>query len=174
MRWVSRSVLVLIVMIMSLTGQGLLQGTSAQDATPAASPGAGAQEGFSARTLALGTVDILSPGTGSLAIGRIVVAPGVTVPFDATDPAATLFVVSTGELTFRIAGPVSVARKADKGTPAAAELEPIAADTEFTMGEGDSVLFPPATGGEMRNSSDAEATALVATLAVLGAATPTP
>ena len=38
---------------------------------------------------------------------------------------------------------MKVARGVEAGTPAPTEPEEIAANTEFTMSDGDSALFPP-------------------------------
>jgi len=86
MRWISHSVLVLIVMLTALAGSGVPRSTSAQDATPDASPRAGQGEGFAARTLAVRTMDVLRPGTAALALGRIVVAPGRWCPLTRAIP----------------------------------------------------------------------------------------
>jgi hypothetical protein len=174
MRLAPLGVLLIALVMTALAGRSLPPGVAAQESTPAASPEAGQVEGLTANTLAAGTFDVLSPGTAALALGRIAVAPGAVVPFDPSDPAADLILVTTGELTFRVEAPMSVARKADPGTPDPTEPEAIEAGTEFTLGEGESALFPPATGGEMRNDGDQEATAWVASLAVVSAPPGTP
>jgi hypothetical protein len=175
MRWVSLGLLLIVLLMSALGGQGQGLDAAAQD-TPAASPTADQPAGITANTLAAGSMDVLSPGTASLALGRIAVAPGAVVPFDPADLSADLLLVTTGALTFRVEAPMSVARKAGRGTPAPAEPEAIPADTEFTLREGESALFPPATGGELRNDGSEEATAWVASLAVLSTtpATPSP
>ena len=52
----------------------------------------------------------------------------------------------------------------------------MAANTEFTLRNGDSALFPGAMGGEVRNDGADEATAWVVDIVHLteAAATPTP
>jgi hypothetical protein len=167
MRWVSIGVLLVAFVLTALASQGGLSRVDAQESTPAASPEAGQLEGLSANTLAAGELDVLSPGTAALALGRITVAPGAVVPFDAADLAADLILVTTGELTFRVEAPMSVARKSEPGTPAPEAPEAIEAGTEFTLREGESALFPPSTGGEMRNDGTEDATAWIASLAVV-------
>jgi hypothetical protein len=167
MRRVSVGVLLIAFVLTALASQSLPSVVDAQESTPAASPEAGQIEGLSANTLAAGELDVLSPGTAAIALGRISVAPGAVVPFDPGDLAADLILVTTGELTFRVEAPMSVARKSDPGTPAPAAPEAVEAGTEFTLREGESALFPPSTGGEMRNDGDAEATAWLASLAVV-------
>jgi hypothetical protein len=52
----------------------------------------------------------------------------------------------------------------------------VAADTEFTLRDGDSALFPGAMGGEVRNDGEQVASAWVVDIVHLtdAAATPTP
>jgi hypothetical protein len=175
MRWVSFAVLLITLTITAFVGQGRQSGVLAQS-TPAASPEAGQIKGLGAHTLAAGTLDVFQPGTASLDLGRITLDPGTVVPFNPNNQTADLLLVTTGELTFRVAAPMTVARKAERGTPTPPAPEAIAANTEFTLHEGESALFPPATQGEMRNNGSKEATAWVASLGVTSsaAATPTP
>ena len=74
-------------------------------------------------TLASGTIQILSPGTANLALGRIKFAPGATLPFDPTDPSVDLVFMTSGTLTFRVEQPMSVARGVKAGTPVPTEPE---------------------------------------------------
>ena len=159
-----------------LASQGMNLSTQAQDATPPSDQQAGAPEGVSFVTFASGTIEVLSPGTANLALGRIRVAPGATLPFDPTDPSVALLFMSAGTLTFRIEAPMSVARGGRGGTPVPTEPEDIPAGTEFTMGDGDSALFPPNTAGEVRNDGAEDAVALVTNVALFtsDASTPTP
>jgi quercetin dioxygenase-like cupin family protein len=148
----------------------------AQDATPSSEQQAGAPEGVSFVTLASGTIEVLSPGTANLVLGRARLDPGASIPFDPTDPSVDLVYMSSGTLTFRIDAPMTVARGVSAGTPVPAEPEEIPANTEFTMSDGDSALFPPNAAGEVRNDSNEEATAWVTNVALFttAAATPTP
>src|SRR5918998_3701176 len=133
----------LITLVLAIVAsQGMFPSTQAQDATPPAEQ-AGAPEGVSFVTLASGTIEVLSPGTANLVFGRIRLAPGATLPFDPTDPSVDLVYMSTGTLTFRVEEDMTVARGARDGTPAPTEPEAIPANTEFTLSDGDSALFPP-------------------------------
>ena len=71
---------------------------------------------------------------------------------------------------------MTVARAPRAGAPAPTKPEEIAANTEFTLRDGDSALFPPNAAGEVRNDGDEEATAWVTNVALFtnAAATPTP
>ena len=157
-------------------GQGMNPSTMAQDATPPSEQQGGAPEGVSFVTLASGSIEVLSPGTANLVLGRIRLAPGATVPFDPTDPSVDLVFVAGGTLTFRVDAPMTVARGVSAGTPVPTEPEAIEAGTEFTMSDGDSALFPPNASGEVRNDGDEDATAWVTNVALFttDASTPTP
>src|SRR5215211_4558255 len=90
------------LMIATIAGLGMNLGTQAQDATPPAGQRGGAPEGVSFVTLASGTIQVLSPGTANLVLGRIRLASGATLPFDPTDPSVDLVYMSSGTLTFRV------------------------------------------------------------------------
>jgi quercetin dioxygenase-like cupin family protein len=121
-------------------------------------------------------MELLEPGTATVGFGRITLAPGGSVPFDPNDPSAVLVYIASGEVTIRVETEMTVARGVAAGTPMPTEPEAVAANTEFTLLEGDSALFPPAISGEARNDGTEEAVAWVVTLAHLSeaAATPTP
>jgi quercetin dioxygenase-like cupin family protein len=176
MRRASAVALLVTLVFALLASQGMNPSTSAQDATPPSGQQAGPPEGVSFVTLASGTIQILSPGTANLALGRIKFAPGATLPFDPTDPSVDLVFMGSGTLTFRVEAPISVARAGQAGTPVPTEPEDFAAGTEFTMSEGDSALFPPNASGEVRNDGDEDATAWVTNVALFTteAGTPTP
>jgi len=168
--------LLIPLVLAAVVGLGINPGTHAQDATPPSGQQGGAPEGVSFVTLASGTIEVLSPGTANLALGRVRIAPGATLPFDPTDPSVALLYMSGGTLTFRVEADMTVARGARAGTPVPTEPEAIPANTEFTLSDGDSALFPPSTAGEVRNDGDEDATAWVTNVALFttGAATPTP
>lgn len=168
-----RFALLLSLMLLGLVSLTPVAGTKAQDATPAATPG-GMEEGINLAPLARGSMEILAPGTADLAMLRVRLDPGATLPFDPNDPSVALLYMTSGELTFRVEAPMTVARAVGAGTPVPEEPEAIPAGTEFTMRDGDSALFPPLTAGEARNDGDEEATALVANIAVRSSGTPTP
>ena len=163
---------VLLVVVLALLGS--LAPTAAQDATPAAEQAAGTPDDATFRAVAAGLIEVLAPSTANVVLGRISLAPGASLPFDPMDPSAILVYVATGELTFRVDVPMTVARGAGAGTPTPPEA--VAADTEFTLRDGDSALFPGAMGGEVRNAGTDQATAWVVDIVHVTdtAATPTP
>ncbi len=99
------------------------------------------------------------PATGDLSIARISFAPGTVFPMFAGDLTHGLAVIESGELTIRPGRPLVVTRAGALGTsmeeaggmavPPA--TEEIAAGQEVTVRAGDTVLFPPHVGGELRN-----------------------
>lgn len=153
-------------------GVGLQHGVLAQDATPAAD--GTPPEGATFRTLAVGSVEVLSPSTANLVLGRLSLNAGSSIPFDPNDPSAILVSIAQGELTFLVNVPMTVARAGTEGTPT--PPEEVTADTEFTLREGDSAIFPGSMTGEVRNDGAENASALVVDIIhlVTEDATPTP
>jgi hypothetical protein len=168
------SLRVFAFVVVLLTLLGSLGSAAAQEATPAAEQAAGTPEGATFRALAAGLIEVLEPSTANVVLGRISLAPGAAIPFDPTDPSAILVYMATGELTFRVDVPMTVARAGAVGTPT--PPEDVAADTEFTLREGDSALFPGTMAGEVRNAGTDEAAAWVVDIVhvIPAAATPTP
>ena len=162
---------VLLVVVLSLLSS--LGSAAAQDATPPSEPAAGTPEPATFRAVAAGSIEVLAPSTANVVLGRISLAPGASIPFDPMDPSAILVYMATGEMTFRVDVPMTVARGAGSGTPTPPEA--VAADTEFTLRDGDSALFPGTMAGEVRNAGTDEATAWVVDIVHLTevAATPT-
>ena len=154
-----------------LTLLGGLGTATAQEATPPA----GTADPATFRALAAGLIEVVEPSTANVVLGRITLQPGASIPFDETDPSALLVYMASGELTLRVEAAITVARAAGAGgTPT--PPEDVAADTEFTLGEGDSVLFPGTMAGEVRNAGTEPATAWVVDIVhvIAAAATPTP
>lgn len=174
MRWGWFVALLMLVGLAPVLTNGVTPQSLAQESTPAASPQAA--EGVTARAVASGSLEILSPGTAFLSLGRITLAPGAMIPFDPNDPAAVLLYVAAGELTFQVSAPMTVTRRIEPGSPVPSEPEQVAADTPFTLRDGDSALFPPALTGEVSNAGSEDASAWIVNLAhqPSTAATPTP
>jgi quercetin dioxygenase-like cupin family protein len=152
---------------------GLQGGAHAQDATPPAVDAT--PTGATFRALAAGSVEVLSPSTANLVMGRLSLDAGASIPFDPNDPSAILFFVSSGELTFHVNVPMTVARATgNSATPT--PPEEMAADDEFTLREGDSAIFPGSMTGDVRNDGAEDASALVVDIVhiVTAEATPTP
>jgi hypothetical protein len=166
-----RSFVLLVVVLMLL---GSFGPAAAQDATPASEQAAGTPEPAKFRAVAAGLIEVLAPSTANVVLGRFILEPGASIPFDPTDPSAILVYMQAGELTFRVDVPMTVARESRGGTPT--PPEDVAADTEFTLHEGDSALFPGTIAGEVRNAGTDEASAWMVDIVhvIEAAATPTP
>jgi hypothetical protein len=166
-----RSFVLLVVVLMLL---GSLGPAAAQDATPASEQAAGTPEPAKFRAVAAGLIEVLAPSTANVVLGRFILEPGASIPFDPTDPSAILVYMQAGELTFRVDVPMTVARESRGSTPT--PPEDVAADTEFTLHEGDSALFPGTIAGEVRNAGTDEASAWMVDIVhvIEAAATPTP
>src|SRR5215218_3187868 len=102
-----RLVVLLVVLLTMLAGLGP---AAAQDATPPSVPASGTPEAPTFRPLAAGSIEVLAPSTANVVLGRIILAPGARVPFDPADPSALLVYVTSGEMTFRVEVPMTVAR----------------------------------------------------------------
>jgi hypothetical protein len=165
---------VFALLVVLLTLLGSLSPAAAQEASPPAEQAAGTPEPATFRAVAAGLIEVLAPSTANVVLGRISLAPGASIPFDETDPSAIMVYMVTGELIVRVDVPMTVARGARAGTPT--PPEDVAADTEFTLRNGDSALFPGTMAGEVRNPGTDQATAWVVDIVHLIAAdaTPTP
>jgi quercetin dioxygenase-like cupin family protein len=168
-----------ILMTLLVSSALLITGTagvSAQEVTPAPGAQAGPPEGVTTRMVASGSLEVLAPGTAFLNFGRFTLAPGAVLLLNPMDPSAALVYPTSGELTFRVEAPMTIARRGALGTPVPPEPEAVDANTEFTLRAGDSALFPPLIAGEVRNDGSEPASAWVVNFAVFtdAASTPTP
>ncbi len=140
------------------------------------SPGAIAQEATPSTQAAV-TFDAVAfassiplPATGDVSVARISFAPGTGFPMAEIDPVHGLAVIESGELTLRAGRPLVVTRAGALGTamkPAGGMVVPpateeIATGQEVTVRAGDTALFPPHVGGELRNDGQ-ETTVVLAT-----------
>jgi hypothetical protein len=143
---------VVAVMLLGLVALGLTSTTRAQDATSLA--------GDLPFEIAPGvSADILPPSEDPPSLYRVRFAPGVTYELEPL-PVIDLVYAEAGTLTLRLDAPVTVVRAGETNMPG----EPIAADTEFTLGSGDYAVFPPNMRGEARNDGEDPAQVAVAEL----------
>ena len=138
----------------------------AQEATPGAEEMM--PEGITFEPLGLAT-GVTLPSVGELFAVRIGLEPGTAIPIEPGDPATVLGVIESGELTIHFEGPLTITRaeelggamgEAEAGGAFVPATETIPAGQEVTVGAGDSVLFPPNVGGEIRNDGQERAVAL--------------
>jgi quercetin dioxygenase-like cupin family protein len=153
-------IVVVLLSILALPAQPVIL---AQEATPGAEEFA--PEGVTFEPLALAT-GLALPSTGELFLARFGLEPGAALPLEPGDPAYALAAVESGALTIRVDGPLTVTRAeemagvmAEEGVPA---TETIAAGQEVTLSAGDSALFPPNAGGEIRNDGQEPVSGTVA------------
>ena len=85
-----RPSIVMAVVMTVIVAIGLLitgtDGVITQEVTPTPVQRGGQREGVTARAVASGSLEVLVPGTAFLSLGRIALKPGVSLPFDRTDP----------------------------------------------------------------------------------------
>jgi hypothetical protein len=148
--------LALVVLFRLCVGWG--PGASAQE--PFATPGPGEFEivpGQIARELAAGLVE--EPPTGPVHFGllRITVAPGSVFTGAADDPSVGLNLIESGELIVRLEAAATVIRTTGP--------EEVAAGAEFTLGPGESFIWPPNVAGELRNDGPEPVVQVVAFVA---------
>jgi quercetin dioxygenase-like cupin family protein len=147
--------------------------THAQEATPAAEEGMG-MEGLSFTLLGLAP-GVALPATADLEVARSTFAPGAGFPFDASDPVGALVIVEAGTLTITVqeqAWTISRGAAMEQAMASgemmpdmAGVLEEVPMGTEATLETGDVAFVPGSVTGEVRNTGQDEATALLILMA---------
>ena len=168
MRRLSLLLSVVIGLLLGMSALTAHPDVVAQEATPETEEFM--PEGVTFEPLALATGMAL-PSTGELFLARFGLEPGASLPIEEGDPAYALAVVESGELTIRFEGLLTVTRaeemgavmeEAEAGGAIVPAMEAIAAGQEVTLSAGDSVLFPPNAGGEIRNDGQERMVGIVA------------
>src|SRR5215212_5390281 len=126
-----------------------------------------------AEVLASGRIPAYPSEPAGMVLLHLRFEPEGRVLIPADDPGLDLVYVEAGAVTIHINVPVVAMRGAGLATPQAQAQEEFAADTEFTLRAGDSFVAPALSGGEMR-SIEAETRVLIAYVAPVPPATPTP
>jgi len=167
------SILVSVVVVLlagSLAYRGVVPGTIAQEATPAAGAITPELLGHGLPTAA--------PGF-DLSLYRVTLGTGAVVP-PHTHPGGSVVYVESGTLAFTsLEGEAYLLRAGTMATPDA-EGELLAADTEVMLTAGDALFFPDEHGDDARNAGDEPLVLLLANLHTEGEplltmmATPTP
>ena len=173
-----------VVLLVGMATMGAQPVALAQEATPAADEFM--PEGITFAPLAFAP-GLALPAPGDLDVARVSFDPGTGFPIEAGDPAFALAVIESGKLTVRQDGPLTVTRagalaaavsQQGAGVTSAPETEEISAGQEVTLEAGDSVLFSPHVGGEIRNDGQERTVVLVIFVgppeAMMGEATPAP
>ena len=167
MRYLSLVLAVAFTAIVGQMGAGPVPEMAAQESF--ATPGPGEFElvpGQIGRELAGGLVPEPPAAPVYLNLLRFTNAPGSVFTGTADDPSVGLILVESGEVTVRLEGPATITR--------ATGAEEVAAGTDFTLGAGESFLWPPFVAGELRNDGQEPAVTLLAYLAPVEGEAETP
>lgn len=144
--------------------------THAQSATPSAGE---MQEPEGVTFTALGIAPgVTLQGATDLTVARAEFQPGVGFPFDASDPGGALVIMESGALTIRVeeqgwmisrgAAMLQMMATPMTGEPdLSAILEPVAKGQEGTLQAGDVAYIPGSLTGEVRNTGQEPASALL-------------
>jgi quercetin dioxygenase-like cupin family protein len=161
----SRCIAFIAALLLVLSTPGLVL---AQEASPVAE---GMAEGVSLAVLAEGVIDELPPGPMEIGFARLTFAPGTRIDLD-PEPGAAFIAVESGTFTFTMTTVVQVAGVLVAGTPVATRVT--TAGVAFTVGPGESVVFPAFAEGEVRNDGPEPVVALAVFLGPPEDATATP
>ena len=139
----------------------------AQEATPSAEMG---MEGLTFTLLGV-VPGVTLPGAADLEVARVGFAPGAGFPIDARDPTGVLVIVESGTITAHVTEQVwTISRggalQQAMATAGAAPdltgvLEEIALGEEATLAAGDVAYVPGGVSGEVRNTGEEHAEALI-------------
>ena len=171
-RTVMHRLLVLVsVVAVALIGLAALGArTDAQEATPVTEV---VFDGVEPEVLASGLIPAYPPEPAGMVLLHLRFEPEGRVLIPADDPGLDLVYVEAGAVTIHINVPVVAQVGAGLATPQAQAREEVPAGTEFTLRAGDSFVAPALSGGEMR-SIEAETRVLIAYVAPVPPASPTP
>jgi hypothetical protein len=117
--------------------------------------------------LGSGLIPASPPLPAAIGLQRLTIAPGGHVDTPGDDPRLVFFTVEQGTLTVRNTVPAVVTR-------ASQHQETLPANTDFTMGPGDSTVSGPGSGGTLRNEGTGDVTLLAAILWPVRPSTPVP
>ena len=161
------------------------QRVTAQDATPAADEMG--MEGLTFTLLGLAP-GVTLPGAADLEVARVGFDPGAGFPFDPGDPTGALVIIESGTITAHVDGQAwaisrggaleQAMRSPDAAPDLTGVLEEIAMGEEATLEAGDVAYVPGGVSGEVRNTGEESASALIVLVGpagmTMGEATPTP
>ena len=127
----------------------------AQQSTPMAGPEM--PPGVTAEFLGGTPLAELPVNPGLVVLVRLTLEPGAVLPSEPNDPTGAFVVIESGALTTRSTGPLTVSRASEEDF----NMEPVAADTETTLGPGDALYVGPFQPTEVRNDGDEPAVFLL-------------
>ena len=123
--------------------------------------------GATPTALGSGLIPAYPPLPAAIGLQRLTIAPGGHVDTPGDDPRLVFFTVESGTLTVRNTVPAVVTR-------ASHAQETMPANTDVTLGPGDSTVSAPRSGGTLRNEGTGDVTLLAAIIWPVGAGTPVP
>lgn len=146
-------------------------GVAAQEASPPAQDAGQMPPGITFQPLGYADVPEM-PLPGFAVMVRVTIAPGASLPGDPSDPEFTFLYVESGALTVNADKPLTIMRAAAMAVDGAPEAA--VASTDVSLATGDSLGFPPNTGGVLRNDGTDSAVVLLVNIVPGGAGEATP
>jgi quercetin dioxygenase-like cupin family protein len=147
--------LIAVVVLFGLIAPRSLQQAVAQESTPMAGPEL--PPGVTAEFLGGAPLAELPTNPGLVVLVRLTLEPGAILPPEPNDPTGAFVVIESGALTTRATGPLTVSRASEEDFI----MEPVAAETETTLGPGDALYVGPFQDTEVRNDGDEPAVFLL-------------
>ncbi len=144
-----------VVALFGLIAPLSLQLAVAQESTPIAGPEL--PSGVTAEFIGGAPLAELPANPGLVVLVRLTLEPGAIVPPEPNDPTGAFVVIESGVLTARSTGPLTVSRASEEDFI----MEPVATDTETTLGPGDALYVGPFQATEVRNDGDEPAVLLL-------------
>ena len=149
------SLLIAVVALFGLVAPLSPQRAVAQEGSPVAGPEL--PPGVTAEFIGGAPLAELPANPGLVVLVRLTLEPGAILPPEPNDPTGAFVVIESGALTARSTGPLTVSRASE----ADFIMEPVATDTETTLGPGDAVYVGPLQATEVRNDGDEPAVFLL-------------
>jgi hypothetical protein len=144
-----------VVALFGLIAPLSLQLAVAQESTPMAGPEL--PSGVTAEFIGGAPLAELPANPGLVVLVRLTLEPGAILPPEPNDPTGAFVVIESGVLTARSTGPLTVSRASEEDFI----MEPVATDTETTLGPGDALYVGPFQATEVRNDGDEPAALLL-------------
>jgi hypothetical protein len=144
---------------------------SAQTGTPAADE-SDMPAGIGFEALAYGQVTALPTVPGFAILERLTMASGASLSGDASDPGFAFMYVESGTLTVRVDAPFAITRAATVAPAVEAGTFPtqeeVAAGSEASLAQGDSIVLPPLAAVELRNDGTEPVVVLAMSITPIG------
>jgi hypothetical protein len=149
------TLVIAVVVLFGLNAPLSLQIAVAQESTPQAGPEL--PSGVTAEFIGGAPLTELPANPELVVLVRLTLEPGAILPPEPNDPTGAFVVIESGALTTRSTGPLTVSRASEEDFI----MEPVATDTETTLGPGDALYVGPFQATEVRNDGDEPAVFLL-------------